>query len=235
MSARRTRRPFGILLGALGAVVLSVLLIAGAVPAVAATPAPSASVAPNGGTGLSGHWAIAGTSGIDLVQKGSALTGSSAAGISLSGSVNGRMVTFRWWRGASYAKAKQADRGTGTMEVSLDGERLTIEAKGDDAGPGPFPTRLDAVRVHDILATASPKPWTWWYGLDTPAIYTLTRTYLDFIVESYVWSMETGYWPSATVIWIRLQDRYEQQGIVIVGGWSANGNGPILLIPPWKR
>ncbi|HYO44398.1 MAG TPA: hypothetical protein VES19_14465 [Candidatus Limnocylindrales bacterium] len=232
MSARRR---WGRLGSAIGVLALVALTGAGAVTVDAASPAPS--VAPPSGrtTTLTGHWAIAGTSGIDLVQEGSTLHGTSAAGITISGTVDGSRVTFRWWRGASYAKAKQADRGTGTMEISPDRERLTIAAKGDDAGPGPFPTRLDAVRVHDIVASPSPKPWTWWYGLDPPAIYSVTRTYLDYVVESYTWYLQNGSWPSATVIWIQLEERYRKDDILVIGGWAANGNGPILLIPPWRR
>jgi hypothetical protein len=223
------------------AVVLTVALaLAGsilAMTAAAASPAPSAGGAASpapASRSLTGHWAIARTSGIDLVQKGSALTGTSAMGVSLNGTVVGDQVTFRWWRGVSYAAAKKADRGNGVMQLSADGERLRIAARDEEAGPGPFPTQYDAVRVHDIVTGPSPTPWTWYYGQDWPTVYSLSRTVLDFTVESWVWCIQTGYWPSASVIWTKLEDSYTRQGILVPGGWSANGNGPNLLIPGLK-
>ena len=116
---------------------------------------------------LTGHWAIAGTSGIDLVQRGTALTGTSSMGISVSGTVSGRDVVFRWWRGASYEAARKVDRGTGTMTLGPSGEDLSIAAKDDEAGPGPFPTALEAIRVHDITTpSASPQPYSWYWTED---------------------------------------------------------------------
>ena len=106
--------------------------------AASATPSPEAS----GAISLTGHWAIAGTSGIDLVQRASSLSGSSEMGVSVSGTVSGDSVAFRWWRGGSYAAARKADRGTGTMRLSPNGEELSIAAKDDEAGPGPVPDRL---------------------------------------------------------------------------------------------
>jgi hypothetical protein len=223
------------------AVVLTVALaLAGsilAMSAAAASPAPSSGSAASptaANRSLTGHWAIARTSGIDLVQKGSTLTGASAMGVSLSGTVAGDQVTFRWWRGASYATAKKADRGSGVMQVSADGERLRIAAKDEEAGPGPFPTQYEAVRVLDIVTGPSPTPWTWYDGQDWPTVYSLSRTVLDFTVESWIWCIQTGYWPSASVIWTKLEDSYTRQGILVPGGWSANGNGPNLLIPGLK-
>jgi hypothetical protein len=219
---------------------LSLLAIAlPAMPAGAATPSPSAS-APSGGGNVTGHWAIAGTSGIDLVQRGGTVSGSSAAGVAVSGTVDGLRVTFRWWRGTSYATTKAADRGTGVMQLSADGERLQIAAKADDAGPGPFPTQMEAVRVHDIMTSPAPSYGPlyayWSYYTDDPVkVYWASRAYLDYIVQSWILCMQTGYWPSPAVAWIKVEDTYAKSGVILIGGWLPNGGGPTLLNPAFAR
>ena len=214
---------------------LVVLLGALALPAsgASAPPSPEASDA----ISLTGHWAIAGTSGIDLVQRGSSLSGTSEMGISLSGTVSGDGVSFRWWRGGSYAAAKKADRGTGTMTLDPNGEELSIAAKDDEAGPGPFPTAFQAVRVHDIVSpSASPK--VDWYGSwladDLPKIVSYSRAYLDYVVTAWMLTLQTGYWPSPAVAWIQVEDQYKREGKEMLGGWLPNGGGP-AWVPPAAR
>ncbi|MFN8630762.1 MAG: hypothetical protein U0838_10700 [Chloroflexota bacterium] len=141
--------------------------------------------------------------------------------------------------GGSYAAAKAADRGTGTMEISLDGERSTIAAKGDDAGPGPFPTKMDAVRVHDII-TPTPTPWWYgWYSLyasssDPIQVVGGTRA-VDYFAESWKLVVETGHWPSPAVVWIKVEEKYDKAGILLIGGWLPNGGGPTLLNPAYQK
>jgi hypothetical protein len=232
------RHGVGVVLGIVWMLVVAATMPVLAMGAAAPSPSPTGPV-PSGGVNLTGHWAIAGTSGIDLVQQGTALRGSSVAGIAVSGTVDGLRVTFRWWRGASYASAKAADRGSGVMRVSPDGERLQIAAKGDDAGPGPFPTQMDAIRVHSITGPTA-TPWdyyggSWWYGQDPIQVYRVSRAYLDYLVESWVICLQTGYWPSPAVAWIKVEDAYTRAGILLVGGWLPNGGGPTLLNPTYRR
>ena len=217
---------------------LAILLGAVGLPAFGASPSPapgSSGPSASGALSLTGHWAIAGTSGIDLVQRGSTLTGSSAMGISVSGTVSDRAVTFRWWRGASYAAAKRADRGTGTMAASSNGDELAIAAKDDEAGPGPFPAAFHAIRVHDIIATATPKPWSYsWTESDVHNIIWYTRAYLDYLATAWMLTVQTGYWPSPAVAWIQVENEYARDGKILVGGWLPNGGGP-AWIPPSLR
>jgi len=214
---------------------LVVLLGALALPAsgASAPPSPEASDA----ISLTGHWAIAGTSGIDLVQRGSSLSGTSEMGISLSGTVSGDGVSFRWWRGGSYAAAKKADRGTGTMTLGPGGEDLSIAAKDDEAGPGPFPTTLRAIRVHDIVSPSASPRIDWyggWLADDLPKIVWYSRAYLDYVVASWMLTVQTGYWPSPAVAWIQVEDQYKREGKEMLGGWLPNGGGP-AWVPPSAR
>jgi hypothetical protein len=217
--------------------VLAALFVTLALPVCGASPSPAAS----GTTSLTGHWAIAGTSGIDLVQRGAALTGTSMMGISLSGTVNGRDIAFRWWRGPSYGAAKRADRGTGQMSRSADGEELAIAAKDDEAGPGPFPLALQAIRVHDIVsATASPKidwygDWYGWTAADLPKVASYGRAYLDYLATAWLLTVQTGYWPSPAVVWIQVENQYAREGRLMVGGWLPNGGGPGWVPPSMRR
>jgi len=73
-----------------------------------------------------GHWASVDAGGIDLVQTGSSIRGSSASGLQISGTISGRRVSFTFWRGHSYAKADGEDRGTGSMVISADGRRASV-------------------------------------------------------------------------------------------------------------
>ena len=215
---------------------LAVLLGALALPpsGASATPSPEAS----GAVSLTGHWAIAGTSGIDLVQRGSSLSGTSEMGISLSGTVSGHSVAFHWWRGGSYAAAKRADRGTGTMTLGPGGEDLSIAAKDDEAGPGPFPTTLRAIRVHDIVSPSASPRIDWydgWLADDLPKIVWYSRAYLDYVVASWMLTVQTGYWPSPAVAWIQDEDQYKRDGKELVGGWLPNGGGPAWVPPSARR
>jgi hypothetical protein len=213
--------------------VLAALFVSLALPVCGASPSPAAS----GTISLTGHWAIAGTSGIDLVQRGDALTGTSAMGISLSGTVNGRDIAFRWWRGPSYNAAKRADRGTGHMTRSADGDALAIAAKDDEAGPGPFPTTLQAIRVHDIVsATASPRiDWYGWTAADLPKVASYGQALLDYLVTAWMLTVQTGYWPSPAVVWIQVENQYAHEGKLMVGGWLPNGGGPGWVPPSMRR
>ena len=215
---------------------LVVLFGALALPAsgASAPPSPEASVA----VSLTGHWAIAGTSGLDLVQRGTSLSGTSEAGISLSGTVSGDGVSFRWWRGRSYVAAKKADRGTGTMTLDPGGEELSIAAKDDEAGPGPFPTAFRAVRVHDIVSPSASPRIDWyggWLADDLPKIVWYSRAYLDYVVASWMLTVQTGYWPSSAVAWIQVEDQYRREGKELVGGWLPNGGGPAWVPPAARR
>jgi len=215
---------------------LALLLGALAPPAsgASASPSPQAS----GAITLTGHWAIAGTSGIDLVQRGSSLSGTSEMGVSLSGTVSGDGVAFRWWRGGSYAAAKKADRGTGTMTLGSGGEELSIAAKDDEAGPGPFPTTLRAIRVHDIVSPCASPRIDWydgWLADDLPKIVWYSRAYLDYVVAAWMLSVQTGYWPSPAVAWIQVEDQYKRDGKELVGGWLPNDGGPAWVPPSARR
>ena len=182
---RRTLRACVPALAVLFALICAVVGPAGAVagPAASGSPRPAASSPPS----LTGHWAIAGTSGLDLVQQGTSVSGTSAMGVTLAGSVAGRTVSFRWWSGPSFDRSKKSERGTGTMTLSIGGDELAIAARDDEAGPGPFPSSFNAVRVHDIIATPTraplwPEYWTW----TPPQVMSATRAYLDFVCDAWI-------------------------------------------------
>ena len=55
---------------------------------------------------VTGHWASPlEATGIDLVQSGNSVRGSSLSGLHLSGTIDGRRVRFTFWEGRSYAKS----------------------------------------------------------------------------------------------------------------------------------
>jgi hypothetical protein len=81
---------------------------------------------------ITGHWASPlEASGIDLVQSGSSVRGSSLSGLDLSGTIDGRRVEFIYWDGRSYAKADREDRGTGVMVVAKTGQRAKVTWRSD--------------------------------------------------------------------------------------------------------
>ena len=87
--------------------VASLLLLAALTPrggAASPTPAETPAGAPSP-ISLSGHWAVAGTSGFDIRQTGTRFQGSSIAGIRFAGSLAGLDATFTFWEGPSFAKA----------------------------------------------------------------------------------------------------------------------------------
>ena len=75
---------------------------------------------------VTGHWASVDAGGIDLIQTGTSVRGSSASGLQISGTISGRRVSFTFWRGRSYAKADRENRGTGSMVISADGRRASV-------------------------------------------------------------------------------------------------------------
>jgi hypothetical protein len=214
--------------------------------APAASPTPTATAGPTFGPtgapapGLTGHWAIAGTSGLDLVQHGRAIKGTSPMGVSLAGTIDGRQVSFRWWRGASFERAKPADRGAGIMHVSEDWNSLAIAGKDEEAGSAPFPTQYAAIRVVNIIVNKTPTPSWWtnymsqWPDYAAPFITSVTRAYLDFTVVGWLFALQTGYWPSPAVAWIEVEKQYQTDGRLLVGGWLPNGGGPALKLPAPK-
>jgi hypothetical protein len=124
----------------------------------AATPAPAA-------VDVSGHWETNDFGGMDLVQRGTAVTGTSPAGVSFTGTLTGRRVEFTFWHGASYAKADRADRGHGTMTLSPDGRTLAITWTTEEK-PSRYNGHFSAIRVGPAIppggtgprATAAPSP-----------------------------------------------------------------------------
>ena len=82
---------------------------------------------------VTGHWASPlEAGGIDLVQSGRNVRGSSSSGLHISGTIHGRHVQFTFWRGPSYAKADPEDRGSGTMDISPNGRRATSTWQSQD-------------------------------------------------------------------------------------------------------
>jgi hypothetical protein len=225
-------------------VVIGVLTIAAA-PGASAPPmtAPGPSLGPSGPSApsLTGHWAIAGTSGLDLVQHGTAIRGTSPMGVSLAGTIDGRQVAFRWWKGASFERAKPADRGTGIMQLSADWNSLKIAGKDEEAGRAPFPTQYAAIRVVNIIVDKTPAPSWWanymsqWPDYGAPFIVSVTRAYLDFAVVGWLFALQTGYWPSPAVAWIEVEKQYQNDGRLLIGGWLPNGGGPAWNPPVPKR
>lgn len=96
----------------------------------AAGPSPVPVTSPDGSAGppaeLTGHWAVAGTSGFDIEQDGGRFAGSSVAGLSFGETLAGRHADFVFWQGSSFARADPADRGSGSFEVSPDGNQLFV-------------------------------------------------------------------------------------------------------------
>jgi len=99
-----------------------VLALVSAGLAFGASPAPSTKP-----VNMTGHWASPlDMSGIDLVQAGTQVTGSSLSGLHLSGTASGRRVAFVFWRGDSYDAADGENRGAGTMDVAADGNSARV-------------------------------------------------------------------------------------------------------------
>ena len=81
---------------------------------------------------MTGHWASPlEASGIDLVQSGNSVRGSSLSGLELSGTIDGRRVGFTYWDGPPYAKAHREDRGSGVMVVAKNGQRAEVTWRSD--------------------------------------------------------------------------------------------------------
>jgi hypothetical protein len=109
------------------AVAVSLGAARSAPPARAASPAPPAA-------DLTGHWsAPIDPRGIDISQApgSGTFTGSSAAGVSISGTLSGLHATFIFWSGKSYASSDVDDRGTGTMEVAKGGASAYVTWKSE--------------------------------------------------------------------------------------------------------
>ncbi|MDQ1323677.1 MAG: hypothetical protein QG587_1012 [Chloroflexota bacterium] len=173
------------------------LLTASAVPsAKAASPGPSAAPGSGGSGGtqtsdldLTGHWAVAGTSGFDIVQKGSRIDGTSIAGIRFAGTASGRAATFRFWEGTSFAKADPEDRGTGSFRVSPDGNMLFVSWLNEKPSKSSLDPIFTAVRVATIVErpSAPPEPTvTTWF---TPANFQLAQwlaATLEYPLESVI-------------------------------------------------
>jgi hypothetical protein len=124
------------------------VLSSAAPPALAATPAPSPSHTPCAcSIDLTGHWASpVEASGIDIVQTGTAVSGHSLSDVSFTGTISGFQVTFTFWRGASYAKATDENRGTGSIAVSADGNSANVTWSSKD-GKGQFNGQFVIVKV----------------------------------------------------------------------------------------
>ena len=153
----------------MAALVLPVLVLGTVLApgARAASPAPAASAR---AMDLSGHWAVAGTSGFDITQKGSRIDGTSIAGILFTGTVSGPAASFRFWEGKSFAKADPEDRGTGSFRVSPDGNMLFVGWHNEK----PSVTSLDPVFTAVRVATIIAGPSTIIAGASTPPASTVT-------------------------------------------------------------
>jgi len=166
-------------------------------PARAASPSPAPSPSPTFcpcTVELTGHWAVPGTSGFDIRQSGTWIDGTSVAGVSFSGTLASRTVTFRFWSGSSFAKAAPEDRGTGSFLVDPSGDLLFVSWVNEK----PSTTSLDPVfvasRVRTIIAqpsgqpSADPaQPWNSWF---TPShiaeaqwLSSVTGTPLETVIE----------------------------------------------------
>ena len=140
----------------LAGLLVSLLLMGALGPAAAAgaTPAPDATLPPVAGppTDLNGHWAVAGTSGFDITQDGTSLTGTSAAGVQFAGWYADGVGQARFWSGASFAKTDPEDRGTATLRLGPDGNLLFIAWRNEKGGGAvSLPSAFTAVRVIPIL------------------------------------------------------------------------------------
>jgi hypothetical protein len=112
-------------------------------PTPSALPSPSPVVER---VDLSGHWETDDFGGMDLVQHGTAVSGTSPAGVSFEGTLSGRRVNFRFWHGASYAKADEENRGRGSMTLGADGRTLTVTWETEEK-PSPYNGSFTAIRV----------------------------------------------------------------------------------------
>jgi hypothetical protein len=145
---RRRSRPGATLL-ALAAVTVCALAFSGRALALPGDPTPSAGPTATPKAELvdfSGHWETNGFGGMDLVQQGTAVRGTSPAGVSFEGTLSGRRVNFRFWHGASYAKADEENRGRGSMTLSADGRTLTVTWETEEK-PSPYNGSFTAIRV----------------------------------------------------------------------------------------
>jgi hypothetical protein len=85
---------------------------------------------------LTGHWASPlEASGIDIVQSGSRVWGSSHSGLQLEGTISGRRVDFSFWRGRTFERTDPEDRGTGVMLVAKNGQRAAVTWRNDTKAP----------------------------------------------------------------------------------------------------
>jgi len=165
--SRRRSLPSAVLL-ALALVVACALGSGGRALALPGDPTPSARPSATPATNpvdLSGHWETDDFGGMDLVQQGTTVQGSSPAGVSFEGTLAGRRVDFTFWHGASYAKADEENRGRGSMTLGADGRTLTVTWQTEEK-PSPYNGSFTAIRVGPQIPlgptgsepTAAPSP-----------------------------------------------------------------------------
>jgi hypothetical protein len=170
----------------------TIVVVSLAPPTQAASPGPSGE--PRGGgsgagvASLTGHWAVAGTSGFDITQQGDRIDGTSIAGIRFTGTIAGGAATFRFWEGKSFAKADPEDRGTGSFRVGPDGQMLFVNWQNEKPSKSSLDPVFTAVRVATIAGpSTSPKPTvTTWF---TPANFQLAQwlaAALEYPLESVI-------------------------------------------------
>jgi hypothetical protein len=152
------------------AALLVALMLAHAWAPVArgASPAPSPAQ-PAATVDLTGHWAVAGTSGFDIAQDGGRIDGTSMAGVRFAGTVSGLDATFRFWSGSAYAMADPEDRGSGSFRVTPDGRVLIVSWRPEKASESSLDPVFTAVRVATLIDGPSSQPQpatTTWF---TPA------------------------------------------------------------------
>lgn len=107
---------------------------------------------------LTGHWAVAGTSGFDITQDGERIDGTSLAGVRFAGTVSGLDATFRFCSGDSYAKADPADRGAGSFRITPDGRTLIVSWRPEQVSASSLDPVFTAVRVVPIIEGPSVPP-----------------------------------------------------------------------------
>jgi hypothetical protein len=120
---------------------------------IGASPAPAPDT-----SSLTGHWAVAGTSGFDIVQTGSSISGSSVAGITFAGTLSGRRASVRFWSGESFAKADPEDRGAATLDVGPGARELFVSWRNEKTTVRSLDPAFIAVRVVTIIAGPSSEP-----------------------------------------------------------------------------
>jgi hypothetical protein len=102
---------------------------------------------------LTGHWESA-QGAVDLVQRGSAVTGGGPSGVRISGTLSGTTFTFRFWEGASYATADPEDRGRGTATYDSTTNTLVGSWRTEKSG-AKYNGGFELHRVSDITGPAN--------------------------------------------------------------------------------